>query len=158
MAIRDVPGYAIYILIYEWTFNHMRRLEIGDRHAVFANLMAGGLAGVISWAIMAPTDVVKSLIQADVSHTKYRGCLHCVQHTYVHFGIKAFYAGCAVNCIRAFPVNAVTFLVYSKLLRKLNTEKPSDVRPATRLEDPLAHIGLPYHISSFDFDPHVGID
>ena len=134
MAIRDVPGYGVYIFIYEWIFYHMRRLEIGDKHGAFASVVAGGGAGVLSWAIMAPTDVVKSLIQADVSHTKYRGLLHCVQHTYRHFGIKAFYAGCVINCLRAFPVNSITFLVYSQVLRKMSTGNKSEEHPNTKVE------------------------
>ena len=34
-----------------------------DSGRVFASLMAGGVAGVVSWAPVVPFDVVKSLIQ-----------------------------------------------------------------------------------------------
>ena len=154
MAIRDVPGYGIYILIYEWMFYHMRRLDIGDRHGAFASIMAGGWAGVLSWAIMAPTDVVKSLMQADVSHTKYRNVLHCVQHTYRHFGIKAFYAGCAINCVRGFPVNAFTLLVYSQVLNHLNSRQPTDGF-TEQSEELFTHTGSLYHV---DIDLHVELN
>ncbi len=157
MAIRDVPGYGLYILVYEGFLMHLKDWKIADKHGAFASIVSGGLAGVISWLVMAPTDVVKSLIQADVSN-KYRGIMHCVLHTYRNHGIKAFYAGCTVNCMRAFPVNAITFLVYSQILRELErrpqskddgTCTPADVDGASFHP----HVHYLFSVGAFEFDP-----
>ena len=129
MALRDVPGYGIYILIYEWLYAKMNKRKIGDKYGLFSSVMAGGWAGVISWFLMAPFDVVKSLLQADTTHTKYRGLMHCTHHTATTLGFKAFYAGCAVNCIRGFPVNAITFLVYSQTVKALTNREKSSENP-----------------------------
>lgn len=158
MTIRDVPGYGLYILVYEWLRDYMRRYEIGDRHGAFASVMSGGFAGVISWAIMAPADMVKSLIQSDADQTKYRNLRHCILHTYRQHGIRAFYAGCGVNCIRGFPVNAVTFLVFSQIMRKLNERPllfglPSDQKQS--LPESISFHAYMYSVGAFEFDVHM---
>jgi solute carrier family 25 carnitine/acylcarnitine transporter 20/29 len=43
--------------------------------------MGGGVAGVVSWVVTYPQDVIKSRLQADSfgSDRKYQGPLHCLQ-------------------------------------------------------------------------------
>ncbi len=120
MALRDIPGYGIYILTYEWTFKNMTDRKIGDRHGFFNSVVAGGWAGVLSWAVVVPLDVIKSIVQADITKGNYAGMSHCIVDVYRQRGLRAFYAGFAVTTFRGLPQGCVTFLVYSQMLRILN--------------------------------------
>ena len=121
MIYRDVPTFGLYTLVYTYLYKFFMRHEITDRKGIFANLMAGGTAGVCGWILIIPFDVVKSLVQADTSHTKYSGMWDCIVKTYRTCGLRAFWTGLPIVCARAFPVNAVTFLIYSKCLLFLNS-------------------------------------
>ena len=59
------------------TSNWCRRY--GDSNLVV--ILGGGVAGVVSWIVTYPQDVVKSRLQADSfgADRKYRGPLHCIQ-------------------------------------------------------------------------------
>lgn len=118
--MRDVPSSGIYIAVYEILYNCLCTTrtdgKFTDSGRVFASLTAGGVAGVASWVIAVPFDVVKSLIQADVTGSRYTGLLDCVITVYRANGIRGFFSGLSVVCLRAFPVNAITFFVYSHTL------------------------------------------
>jgi hypothetical protein len=51
----------------------------GDSNLVV--IMGGGVAGVVSWIVTYPQDVVKSRLQADSfgPDRKYQGPLHCIK-------------------------------------------------------------------------------
>jgi len=55
-------------------------------------------------------------MQADVSGSRYASLLDCVRTVYRANGIRGFFSGLSVVCFRAFPVNAIIFLVYSHSL------------------------------------------
>lgn len=83
-----------------------------------AVLVAGGFAGLVSWAVATPLDVIKSRMQmAGLKHTVYRGVLDCMARSVRQEGLGVFFRGLTINSARAFPVNAVTFLSYEYLLR-----------------------------------------
>lgn len=91
-----------------------------DSGGVMASMLAGGFAGVAAWSTCMPFDVIKSNLQSDVEHTKYRGVIDCAAQVYRRSGLRGFFAGLPVACLRAFPTNAITFVVYSKTLSYLN--------------------------------------
>lgn len=78
--------------------------------------MAGGLAGVMSWIVTFPIDVVKTRLQSDVSG-KYSGAIDCLKKTYQAEGYSAFSRGLVSTVIRAFPTNAATFTVVTWIMR-----------------------------------------
>lgn len=81
-------------------------------------LVAGGFAGIVSWAVATPLDVIKSRMQmAGLKHRVYRGVLDCMASSVRQEGLGVFFRGLTINSARAFPVNAVTFLSYEYLLR-----------------------------------------
>ncbi|ELU17194.1 hypothetical protein CAPTEDRAFT_133374, partial [Capitella teleta] len=125
MVYRDAPTFGVYTVSYEFIFNQMTQRRIGDQHGVVASLVSGGMTGVITWVLAIPWDNVKSLIQADPSQTCFKSNWDCVKYIYEHRGVRGFFTGLGVCCLRAFPVNAVTFLVYSQLLRLLNSQSVS---------------------------------
>lgn len=84
----------------------------------FAILMAGGVAGVVTWAFATPMDVVKARLQmSGAGGREYRGVLHCMTVSIREEGVRVFFKGLLLNSVRAFPVNAVTFLVYESLMK-----------------------------------------
>ena len=88
----------------------------------FAVLMAGGVAGVVTWAFATPMDVVKARLQmVGAGGRAYRGALHCITESVREEGVRVFFKGLLLNSLRAFPVNAVTFLSYESLMRALTS-------------------------------------
>jgi len=82
----------------------------------FGMMMAGGMAGVASWILTFPIDVVKTRIQSDVSGS-YKGVVDCIKKTWVNEGSRAFSRGLVSSVIRAFPTNAATFTVVTWIMR-----------------------------------------
>ena len=126
MAYRDVPTFGVYTLTYEVLFDQMVVQGLSDTNGIFASLMAGGCAGVACWTLAIPWDNVKSLLQADTGQSRFSGDWQCVKYIYTHKGIKGFFTGLPVCCLRAFPVNAVTFLFYSQCLKLLNSYQAAE--------------------------------
>jgi len=81
-------------------------------------LMAGGTAGVVTWACATPMDVVKARLQlSGAGGRHYSGVLHCILVSAREDGPRVFFRGLLLNSARAFPVNAITFLSYESLMR-----------------------------------------
>ncbi|KAM6970773.1 solute carrier family 25 member 45 [Aplochiton taeniatus] len=119
LALRDVPCYGLYFLPYEVTRRALT--ESGKQPGTFAVLMAGGLAGVVTWAFATPMDVVKARLQmSGAGGREYQGVLHCMTVSLREEGVRVFFKGLLLNSLRAFPVNAVTFLSYESLMRNLS--------------------------------------
>lgn len=55
-------------------------------------LLAGGLAGIASWVLTYPVDVVKSRMQADkFENLKYNGIMDCIRKGIANEGSKFLY-------------------------------------------------------------------
>uniref|UniRef100_A0A7N6FJI3 Solute carrier family 25 member 45 n=1 Tax=Anabas testudineus TaxID=64144 RepID=A0A7N6FJI3_ANATE len=109
LALRDIPCYGLYFLPYEVTRKALT--ESGKQPA-------GGVAGVVTWAFANPMDVVKARLQmSGAGGREYRGVLHCIRVSIREEGGRVFFKGLLLNSLRAFPVNAVTFLSYESLMQ-----------------------------------------
>ncbi|KAJ0036119.1 hypothetical protein NQD34_004796 [Periophthalmus magnuspinnatus] len=118
MALRDIPCYGFYFLPYEVICKALT--ESGQRPGTLAVLVAGGMAGVITWALATPMDVVKARMQlSGAGGRRYRGVLDCVRVSVREEGPRVLFKGLLLNSVRAFPVNAVTFLSYEHLKKLL---------------------------------------
>lgn len=108
-VLRDVPGYTAYFGAYECC-----KSKLG--HSPPALLISGGLAGIASWLVSYPQDVIKSRMQSNPlkkdGTPKYINGLDCVRKSFQKEGISVFFRGLTVTCIRTFPKSAVTFFVY----------------------------------------------
>jgi len=109
---REVPAFGIYFGSYEICIR-----EMGE--STLSVLMGGGLAGVLSWIFTYPQDVIKSRLQADGFGIaqQYKGALHCLQQSLASEGPNVLLRGIGSTVIRAFPMNAVTFAVYSYIMK-----------------------------------------
>merc|ERR1711872_242877 len=102
------PAFGIYFGSYELMLR-----KFGDSTPVI--LTAGGMAGIFSWIFTYPQDVIKSRLQADGfgPNQQYSSTRHCIQASLEAEGYSCLTRGVGSTIIRAFPMNAVTFGVYS---------------------------------------------
>eukprot|EP01060_Flectonema_neradi_P034255 TRINITY_DN5956_c4_g2_i1.p1 TRINITY_DN5956_c4_g2~~TRINITY_DN5956_c4_g2_i1.p1 ORF type:complete len:280 (+),score=31.60 TRINITY_DN5956_c4_g2_i1:51-842(+) len=94
---RDCPSFAIYFASYEY---------LSQPCGVF---MAGGIAGMLSWAGVYPIDVIKTNWQVSSSQS-FRKFLS----TY-DFSFRPLFRGFSSAMLRAWPQHAITFTMYDFL-------------------------------------------
>ncbi|KAI9223211.1 mitochondrial carrier domain-containing protein [Blastocladiella britannica] len=131
--LRDSPGYAVYFAGYEGLKHALARgtgRSAADDRAV--QFWAGGGAGVLSWASIYPLDVIKSRIQ--VTDAPLVGSLRAgfqesvaVARTMLREeGARVFFRGMQPALVRAFYVNAVTFVTYEVAMDWLSSARKDE--------------------------------
>lgn len=113
--IRDTPANCIYMVLYTF-FQYESQHWVPSVPSQIVNFVGGGIAGVLSWLFIMPFDVVKSKLQADAHGLVYKGFWDCARRVFENEGFRAFFLGVIPMAVRAFPVNAVTLMVYSESL------------------------------------------
>ncbi|RQM29049.1 hypothetical protein B5M09_007057, partial [Aphanomyces astaci] len=143
--MRDVPAFGSYFYSYEvlkdaltggqpdnvrvYLFTVVETLSILLRILICSYsfhfnettmnlLLAGGLAGSISWMLTHPIDMVKTLVQSQ--GTDRVSMWDVVRRQHALEGPKFLLKGFGATILRAFPVSAVTFLVYERTMQSLN--------------------------------------
>ncbi|XP_005376540.1 PREDICTED: solute carrier family 25 member 48 isoform X4 [Chinchilla lanigera] len=97
MLLRDVPGYCLYFIPYVFLSEWITP-EAHAGPSPCTMLLAGGVAGAISWGTATPMDVVKSRLQADgVYLNKYKGVLDCILQSYQQEGLKRHHCECCAG-------------------------------------------------------------
>ncbi|XP_060062893.1 solute carrier family 25 member 45-like [Ylistrum balloti] len=119
---RDVIFFANYGLIYECISEFIKQKKWTDSQGFLADFIGGGFSGSLSWILAIPFDVIKSRYQADF-HGKYASPVDCAIQSYRTEGLGVFYTGCFVTCVRAFPVCAVSFMVYAQVTQWLRSNE-----------------------------------
>ncbi|CAH0474647.1 unnamed protein product [Peronospora belbahrii] len=114
--LRDVPAFGAYFCGYEAS---KRALTAGrsENETDLKLMMAGGIAGMLSWVVSMPQDVVKSCVQSQGLEGKQRSITEIVRTRMQQEGLGFFFKGFSATMLRAFPVSAVTFLVYEKAMQ-----------------------------------------
>jgi len=105
---RETPATGVYFMSYKRGKEYFGPTRMSE-------IISGGIAGVLSWACILPVDVVKSRIQYGFKGTM-KDCAMDIIRT---DGIKGLFKGAVPCLLRAFPVNAVTFLTYEEIIRQL---------------------------------------
>lgn len=122
--LRDTPAFGVYFAFYEY----MVRKASSDNSnpSNFRLAMAGGLAGVFSWLVSYPCDVVKSRLQVDGMDgpKRYKGFVDCAVQSYKKEGVVCFTRGLNSTLLRAFPTNAAIFVVVTWVLRLCDRRTP----------------------------------
>uniref|UniRef100_UPI00358F99A5 solute carrier family 25 member 48 isoform X2 n=1 Tax=Myxine glutinosa TaxID=7769 RepID=UPI00358F99A5 len=119
MLLRDIPGYCTYFVPYMLLCQNLTPQGKQGPHPAIIWL-SGGVSGAISWGLSTPLDVVKSRLQADgVGKTKFHGIRHCIYQSYHTEGLRVFFRGTIVNCVRGFPMSAAMFLGYELSLKAI---------------------------------------
>lgn len=109
--IRDVPIYGLYFSSYEFfkkkfvpeeisvdSSNAQDRISetgsslapVSTKREFFGKMIAGGLAGQVSWGTGYPFDVIKSYIQY---HPEHSGTLKTAKYIFQKYGANKFYKG-----------------------------------------------------------------
>lgn len=117
--LREIPGFGIYFGTYELLTTG---LYGSSKFSLLNMLMAGGTAGVASWVIAYPMDVIKTRLQTDGLNGKrmYKNARHCLKQCLAVEGWRGLCRGLNSVCLRAFPTNAVTLATVSTVLRTLD--------------------------------------
>ena len=117
--LREVPAFSTYFGVYDY----LRSTVAGDRPvdslSPITCCVAGGTSGTLAWVVTYPFDVVKSRLQTDgvTGPAQYRGIVNCFIKSYKASGWRIFFVGLSTTLVRAFPVNATTFLTVALILR-----------------------------------------
>lgn len=110
---REVPGNAVMFGVYEAL---KQSLAGGTDTAGLGRgslIVAGGLAGASFWAVVYPTDVIKSVIQVDdFRNPKFSGSIQAFKKILAAEGAKGLYKGFGPAMARSVPANAACFLAY----------------------------------------------
>ncbi|XP_062502694.1 mitochondrial basic amino acids transporter-like isoform X2 [Corticium candelabrum] len=130
--LREVPSFGIYFVWYDIMSQFIANtFQPSNRFRAVSAIVSGGTTGMLCWLSTYPFDVVKSRIQADGidgKHTRYNGIIDCFRKSYREEGLAVFGRGLLSCLIRAFPVNAATFLVVELVLWMNNSAL--DKRPS----------------------------
>ncbi|TYZ63278.1 hypothetical protein PybrP1_009067 [[Pythium] brassicae (nom. inval.)] len=113
--LRDMPAFGIYFYAYEVSKDTLTRGQ-PENETDLHLLLAGGIAGSASWFVCQPIDVVKSCVQSQ-GFANERTAWQLARDHYRAEGAQYFLKGFGATMLRAFPVSAVTFLVYEKTMQ-----------------------------------------
>ena len=98
-------------------------------------LVAGGIAGVVTWVSIYPLDVVKTRLQTrgvegerqpllEGREVQRRvGTMEVAREIWRESGVRGFYRGVGVCSLRAFVVNAVQWYAYERMMVWLSPSK-----------------------------------
>lgn len=125
-AVRASPTFGLYFFLFEALQRELPRAAASLRGEM-ATLFAGGIAGMCTWAISYPLDTVKTHLQTLPlsGPPAERTIAHAVRTIYARQGVAQFYRGLGTCLIRAFPVNAIMFVVYARLKALMAAGEPS---------------------------------
>lgn len=113
--LRDIPSFTVYFGIFDVLTK--KYLKEGDSLSkeLFLQTIFGSMAGIASWVVIYPVDIVKSIIQYSHHHITIR---EAFTQTYAQYGAKFFFRGIVPTAIRAVPMEATCLVLYSQI-RKL---------------------------------------
>lgn len=95
------------------------KTESRNMELVAKNLLAGGIAGMVSKTTVAPLDRIKILLQAHSRHHEHHGVFSGVRHIVKSESPWALYKGNGAQMVRIFPYAATQFTsfeLYKKYL------------------------------------------
>lgn len=117
MIWRDVLPYAIYSVVYDWTFELGNRIAVvrairtqsDTRHGTLAlkldallTSLAALLASVASWSLITPLDVVKTIMQAETNPNIHRSMLGCVLLLWRAHNYRVLFSGVYMNIGKSY--------------------------------------------------------
>jgi solute carrier family 25 carnitine/acylcarnitine transporter 20/29 len=136
-------GYGFYFWSYELSNRFLRTDDPADSRGTsnMKILLAGGIAGVVTWASIFPLDVIKTRVQTQVFSApvatseegtllpqeqrkpfRRKGAVEMARLAYANEGAAVFFRGLGICSVRAFVVNAVQWAVYEWMMRILAGE------------------------------------
>lgn len=125
--LRDAPAHALYFTSYEYTRELLHPgCRQSGQESPLTMLTAGGIAGVASWVLLYPLDVLKSRLQAQGGPgipNKYTGIADCLRKSVQEEGVRVLWRGLGAAGTRAYLVNGAIFTAYELSLRFMPKER-----------------------------------
>lgn len=121
-VLRDAHSHGLYFWVYEYTKEQLHPgCRKNGQESYQTMLVAGGLAGAVSWISCYPLDVVKTRLQAqsESKSAKYCGIVDCFRQSVRNEGRGVLWRGVGTTVGRAFLVNGAIFTAYETALRFL---------------------------------------
>lgn len=87
---------------------------------VWAQLTAGGIAGLCAQTAAYPLEVVRRRIQVGGATGEYRRIMPTVRHIYAQSGFRGFFVGLTIGYLKVVPMFACSFFVYERAKTFLN--------------------------------------
>ncbi|KAK3345154.1 mitochondrial carrier domain-containing protein [Neurospora tetraspora] len=114
---RDTLGTAMYFITYESSKQLLTTFGgDGTHNNPFAVLIAGGMCGIVSWALIYPVDSAKSIYQRNsLMYSKGEK----VEPVKIRFFQRNMYRGLGVSMARSCAVNAVFFSSFEFLKKRI---------------------------------------
>lgn len=134
--LMESPGRGVYLWSYEATKLYLHRFRtkhdinvyrdeneierVEDKMEWSTRAMAAATAGIFSWFVLYPFDVIKVRMQLDINKSKFRNSWHCVMVTWREGGIRSLYRGLYYTLVRAGPVAAAVLPIYDFVKTKVD--------------------------------------
>jgi len=120
--LREVPSYVGYFASYEG-LKQLYKERYGEMGPA-AVCGIGGIAGVVTWTVSYPQDVIKSHIQLQDPNKPLRykailfdgGFWRCGNHLVQQEGWRSLWRGYTPCALRSVPANAAGFFVYEQVV------------------------------------------
>ncbi|KAJ8535964.1 hypothetical protein K7X08_034365 [Anisodus acutangulus] len=128
-VLRDAHSHGLYFWVYEYTKEQLHPgCRKNGQESFQTMLVAGGLAGAVSWISCYPLDVVKTRLQAQSQSksAKYSGIVDCFRRSVREEGHGVLWRGVGTTVGRAFLVNGAIFTAYETALRFLCSNNDND--------------------------------
>lgn len=125
---RNFLGVTAYFFFYEVAKIQMAGDKPVSSLSPMKVMLAGGIGGIGYWILSYPFDVIKTAMQCDAvnrNERAYKNTIHCAKTLWAQGGMKRFTAGLSPCLARAFPANAVGFMLYEVVKNGLQP-KPAD--------------------------------
>jgi solute carrier family 25 carnitine/acylcarnitine transporter 20/29 len=122
--VADTVGRGVYMMAYE----SLKRVSPApsDKVPYAQRLLAGAGAGMSSWLLIYPADVVRSrLFALRPGEGRSLGFAACVQQVYRERGFRGFFKGLSLTVLTAGPIAAVVLPTYDFIFDFLQTSKLS---------------------------------
>ncbi|XP_055827692.1 mitochondrial arginine transporter BAC2 [Solanum dulcamara] len=121
-VLRDAHSHGLYFWVYEYTKEQLHPgCRKNGQESYQTMLIAGGLAGAVSWISCYPLDVVKTRLQAqsESKSAKYCSIVDCFRQSVRNEGHGVLWRGLGTTVGRAFLANGAIFTAYETALRFL---------------------------------------
>lgn len=123
--LRDCPARATYFTTYETTKKALSKRTGNTGFSPPETMFAGAFAGILTWLVALPMDVMKSRLQTAPEGLYTKGVRQIFPLILKEEGIRGFYRGLVPVMFRAIPGNAACFMGFEAAIRFLNWAAPS---------------------------------